>query len=96
MAILKVQNLDQFIAMTALKGGLQKNDLLFLLEKKFPQDFADTLTRAERYAQAKEVFRQRDANATKECLVGEHSKSSTPPKNRGEGRRCFRMPLRCR
>ena len=47
---LEVQNLDQSVAMAALKGGLQKNDLLFSLEKKYPRDFADLLAWAEGYA----------------------------------------------
>ena len=37
IAVLEVRNLDQSIAMAALKGGLQKNDLLFSLKKKYPE-----------------------------------------------------------
>ena len=50
VAALEVRNLDQSIAMAALKGGLQKNDLLFSLEKKYPRNFADLLAQAEGYA----------------------------------------------
>ena len=55
--VLEVQNLDQSVAMAALKGGLQKNDLLFSLKKKYPRDFADRLARAEGYARAEEAFK---------------------------------------
>ena len=36
VAMLEVQNMDQSIVMATLKGSLQKNDLLFSLEKKIP------------------------------------------------------------
>ena len=35
-AALEVRNLDQSVAMADLKSGLQKNDLLFFLEKNIP------------------------------------------------------------
>ena len=59
-AALEVRDLDQSVAMAALKGGLQKNNLLFSLEKKYPRDFADLLARAERYARAEEAFKLKD------------------------------------
>ncbi|KAG1363562.1 hypothetical protein COCNU_11G003890 [Cocos nucifera] len=59
-AALEVRNLDQSVAMAALKGGLQKNDLLFSLEKKYPRNFADMLARAESYARAEEAFDAKD------------------------------------
>ena len=34
---LEVRNLDQSVTMAALKGGLQKNDLLFSLKKNTPE-----------------------------------------------------------
>ena len=52
--------------MIALKGSLQKNDLLFSLEKKYPRDFADLLARAEGYARAEEAFKMKDEEAVKE------------------------------
>ena len=66
IAALEVQNLDQSVAMAALKGGLQKNDLLFSLEKKYPRDFANLLARAEGYAQAEEAFRMKDEETVRE------------------------------
>lgn len=61
--------MEQFVAMTALKGGLLKNDLLFFLDKKYLRDFVDMLARAEKYARAEEVFQLWDAES-KECPVG--------------------------
>ena len=50
--------------MAALKGGLQKNDLLFFLKKKYPKNFADMLARAESYARAEEAFEAKDGEAS--------------------------------
>ena len=66
IAALEVRNLDQSVAMAALKGGLQKNDLLYSLEKKYPRDFADLLARAEGYARAEEAFRMKDEETARE------------------------------
>ena len=52
--------------MAALKSGLQKNDLLFFLEKKYPRDFADLLAWTEGYARAEEAFKLKDEEAVKE------------------------------
>ena len=43
IATLKVQNLDQLVAMTALKVGLLQNDLLFSLNLDYPKDFIKML-----------------------------------------------------
>ena len=74
VAVLEVQNLYQSVAMAALKGGLQKNDLLFSLEKKYPRDFADFLARAEGYARAKEAFKMKDEETARERQAGDSSK----------------------
>lgn len=42
--------------MTDLKSGLQKNTFLFFLEKTYPKDFVEILTRAEKYANTDEVY----------------------------------------
>ena len=81
--------------MAALKGGLQKNDLLFFLEKKYPRDFADLLVRAEGYARAEEAFKMKEEETAKEQQAGDSSKpavekgpsearphSQTPPRHR--------------
>ena len=60
--------------MAALKGGLQKNDLLFSLKKKYPRDFADLLARAKGYARAEEAFKIKDEEAAKERQEGDSSK----------------------
>ena len=54
MTILEACDLYQLVAMTTLRGGLQKNDLLFSLEKRYPKDFTDQV---EKYAWAKETFK---------------------------------------
>ena len=66
--------MDQSVAMAALKSGLQKNDLLFFLEKKYPRDLADLLARAKGYARAEEAFKMKDEEATKERQAEDSSK----------------------
>ena len=61
--------MDQSVAMAALKSGLQKNDLLFSLEKKPPRDFADMLARAENYARAEEAFEAKDGKVSGKRLI---------------------------
>ena len=77
--------------MTALKSGLQKNDLLFSLEKKYPRDFADLLARAEGYVRAEEAFKLKDEEAAKEQQVGGSSKPAAE-KGPGEARPRSRTP----
>ena len=74
VATLEVWNLDQSIAMAALKGGLQKNNILFFLEKKYPKDFADLLAQTEGYVRAEEAFKMKDKEAAKERQAEDSSK----------------------
>ena len=60
--------------MAALKSGLQKNDLLFFLKKKYPRNFADLLARVEGYARAEEAFKLKDEEAVKERQGGDSDK----------------------
>ena len=66
--------MDQSVAMAAMKGSLQKNDLLFFLKKKYPRDFADLLARVEGYARAEEAFKLKDEEAAKDRQAGDSSK----------------------
>ena len=77
--------------MAALKSGLQKNDLLFSLEKKYPRDFADLLARAEGYARAEEAFKLKDEEAAKERQAGDSSKPAVE-KGPSEARPRSRTP----
>ena len=81
--------MDQSVAMAALKGSLQKNDLLFFLEKKYPRDFADLLARVEGYAQAEEAFKMKDEETAKERQAGDSSKPAVE-KGSSEARPCSR------
>ena len=92
VAALEVRNLDQSVAMAALKGGLQKNDLLFFLEKKYPRDFVDLLARAEGYARAEEAFKMKDEEAVKQRQAGDSSKP-TVEKGPSEARLHSGTPL---
>lgn len=56
MVILEVCNLDRFMAMMALKSGLQKNTFLFFLEKIYPQSFVKILTKVEKYTNVEEAY----------------------------------------
>ena len=88
---LEVQNLDQSITMAALKGGLQKNNLLFSLEKKYPRDFADLLARAEGYARVEEAFKMKDEETAREQQAGDSSKPAVE-KGPSEARPRSRTP----
>ena len=72
--------MDQSVAMAVLKGSLQKNDLLFSLEKRYPKDFADLLAWAEGYARAEEAFKLKDEEATREWQAGKSSKPAIKEK----------------
>ena len=72
--------MDQSIAMAALKDGLQKNDLLFFLKKKYPRDFADLLARAEGYVRAKEAFKMKDEETARERQAGDSSRPAVEKK----------------
>ena len=58
--------MDQSVAMAALKSGLQKNDLLFFLKKKYPRNFADLLAQAKGYIRAEEAFKMKDEETARE------------------------------
>ena len=73
-AVLEVRNLDQSVAMVTLKSGLQKNDLLFFLKKKYPRAFADLLAWAEGYARAEEAFKLKDEEVVMERQAGDSNK----------------------
>ena len=53
---LKITDLNQMVAMTTMKGGLKPSRFLFNLEKRFPADYAEMLSRADKYANAKEAM----------------------------------------
>ncbi|XP_038976929.1 uncharacterized protein LOC120107647 [Phoenix dactylifera] len=52
----EVRELDQSIAMSALKTGARSYRLLFSNEKSFPVDFTEMLLRAEKYVKAEEAI----------------------------------------
>ena len=66
--------------MAALKGGLQKNNLLFSLEKKFARNFADMLARVKGYARAEEAFKAKDNEIIEEWQMGEPSRPTSKGK----------------
>ena len=77
--------------MAALKGGLQKNDLLFSLEK-YPRNFVDMLARVDCYARVEEAFKAKDGEATKEQSAGKSNKPATEGRP-SEARSHSRTPL---
>ena len=85
--------MDQLVAMAALKSGLQKNDLLFTLKKKYPKDFADLLAKGEGYARAEKAFKLKDEEAAKERQAGDSSKLAVEKKS-SEARPCSQTPPR--
>ncbi len=51
----EVRELDQSIAMSALKTGARSYRFLFSIEKNFPADLTEMLVRARKYAKAEEA-----------------------------------------
>ena len=49
-------DLDQMVAMSAMKGTLKSFRFLFSLEKKFSTSFLKMLSRVEKYANVEEAF----------------------------------------
>ena len=49
--------------MSTMKGGLWPSRFLFSLERKFPTDYTEMLSQAEKYANAEEAFLTRKASA---------------------------------
>lgn len=50
--------MDQSVAMPTLKGGFLKNAFFFLLEKRYPKDFAKMLARIEKCTNTEEAWAQ--------------------------------------
>ena len=53
-ATLEIPDLNEHVAMSALKKGLRTSRLTFSLDKKFPKSYAELLSRAQKYAAAEE------------------------------------------
>ena len=53
---MEVTNLDQMVAMSAMKGALKPFRFFFSLEKKFSIGFFEMLSYAKKYANAEEAF----------------------------------------
>ena len=51
-----MHDLDQLVTVIILKDGLLKNDLQYSLEKSYPHDFVEMLSRAKKYMQMDEAF----------------------------------------
>ena len=62
-ATLEVTDLDQMVAMSAMKGILKPSIFLFNLEKKFSTSFSKMLSRAKKYANVEEAFLARKTSA---------------------------------
>ena len=53
---LEITDLDQTVAMTAMKGRLKPSKFLFSLKKKFSVDYVEMHSRADKYANAEEAM----------------------------------------
>ena len=63
---MEITDLDQTVAMTAMKGELKPSRFLFGLEKRFPTNSIEMLTRAKKYANAeKAMMAKNDAPASR-------------------------------
>ena len=81
VVVLEVRDLDQSVAMAALKGGLLRNGLRYSVEKTYPQDIVDMLAWMEKYVRADKAFE----NESPEDMVTKEKKEEkveVPPKDR--------------
>ena len=62
-ATLEVTDLDQMVAMSAMKGTFKPSRFFFSLKKKFPSSFFEMLSRAKKYANVKEAMSARKTSA---------------------------------
>jgi len=77
VATLEIPDLNEHVAMPALKKGLRTSRLTFSLDKKFSKSYAELLSRAQKYADTEEQA------ANRRLIEGKpHSKNK---KNRGQG-----------
>ena len=58
-ATLEVSDLDQMVAMSAMKGALKPSRFLFSLKKKFSISFSKMFSHVEKYANAEEALSAR-------------------------------------
>ena len=87
-ATLEVTDLNQMVAMSAMKGTLKPSRFLFSLDKKFPTSFSEMFSRAEKYANAEEALSARKTSALGPSDKGkgkerekEKRKREEPPSN---------------
>ena len=53
---MEISDLDQMVTMLIMKDGLRPSTFLFNLEKRFSTDYAEILSRVEKYANAEEAM----------------------------------------
>ena len=53
---MKIIDLDQTVAMMAMKDGLRPFRFLFSLKKRFSMDYVEIFSRADKYANAKKAM----------------------------------------
>ena len=80
MAILKVHDLDQLIAMSVFMAGLQKNDLKRSLVKSNPKDFNGMLEKVRKYTNLEEAFAE--APPPPSMVIKRGRVRSGPPRRR--------------
>jgi len=76
-ATLEIPDLNEHVAMSALKKGLRTSRLTILLDKKFPKSYAELLLRAQKYTNAEEQAANR--------WLTEGKPPSKKKNNRGQG-----------
>lgn len=71
VAALEVYNLNEFVAMLAIKRKLRTSQFTYSLDKKLPRSYLELLSRAKKYIHAKE------ANHTRRELDGRPRKKQS-------------------
>lgn len=95
MATLEVWELDQSVAMMALKSELQKNAFLFSLKKKSLKNFIEILAQVEKYTNAEEGYDAHlaPAKAKVEQKLGNSRPASTSRTNQRNQRGSYSLHL---
>ena len=72
MATLEITDLNEYVAMSALKKGLKKSRFTYSLDKTFPKTYFELLARASKYIRADEgATSRRETEGKKEVKKGE-------------------------
>ena len=80
-ATLEITDLNEYVAMSALKKGLKKSRFTYFLDKTFRKTYSELLARANKYIRADEgAASRRETEGKKEAKKGQEKLNRPPAK----------------